>query len=410
MRVQQKVNCAAVLALVACGMSGDLAAQTTPAEAEAARQQSVLRRASDAFDRRMRTLSRASGQADTLEEYALKCDAATGITVPAFDCTNGVTIPGQGNVPAYHGGTCDNPNVLNGECDPGSRFQVLPGGNADAVAVAHCRKDGQPVNNHLYDDIAVIQYNKKNGAVCFYQALKFLPGKRVPAPRNGTGPWDPGAADGNQGAWWTPSRTADTGCAGCHDTGGFIRSPYLARLKQPPHVLPNQSTGFDNLNPPLKFVGRDFAHVRGWSIDAPPGDSGNRCNSCHRLAVSNGRLPRIRDGEKEYYGTAATLALTATATQQKSKNPHSPQSPIWMRPGQIHHDAGTEASARIYSDCARKFIDSSFMHAPPGCVLTPLGEPWSEALPPLASIYLLLGFPEQTPDFSIAPIMFLTHP
>jgi hypothetical protein len=93
--------------------------------------------------------------------------------MPAFDCETGTSVPGQGNVPA--GNQCDRPNVLNHECDPGSRFQVLPGGTADAVAVAHCRKVGLPIAGSTYNDIAVIQYNKQNGAVCFYQALTNLP-------------------------------------------------------------------------------------------------------------------------------------------------------------------------------------------------------------------------------------------
>ena len=37
--------------------------------------------------------------------------------------------------------TCDRPNVLNGVCDPGSKFQVLAQ-TGDAAAVAHCRKMG----------------------------------------------------------------------------------------------------------------------------------------------------------------------------------------------------------------------------------------------------------------------------
>jgi len=65
-------------------------------------------------------------------------------------------------------GFCDAPNVLNGACDPGSRFQVLKETN-DVAIVGHCRKHGHA--DHEYGDIAVIQYNKKNGAICFYQAL-----------------------------------------------------------------------------------------------------------------------------------------------------------------------------------------------------------------------------------------------
>ena len=85
-------------------------------------------------------------------------------------------------------GICDRPNVLNQACDPGSKFQVLAQ-TPDAAAVAHCRKHDLAVNH--YGDIAVIQYNKWNGAVCFYQALGDMDGTNVPAPSQGTaaGPW-----------------------------------------------------------------------------------------------------------------------------------------------------------------------------------------------------------------------------
>src|SRR5262249_53546452 len=122
---------------------------------------------------------------------------------------------------------CDKPNRLNRECDPKSRFQVLKTG--DAYIVAHCRKQGH--GSGEYGDIAVIQYNTKNGATCFYQALGTLPGgKSVPsadpavmpvkAPSSGLSAWH----------WMKPSGTAFIGCVACHDNGPFIRSPYLNQV------------------------------------------------------------------------------------------------------------------------------------------------------------------------------------
>jgi len=74
---------------------------------------------------------------DTLPQYAAKCDAAIGVTVPDFDCDAGTLVP----TTHLAGGRCDRPNRLNGVCDPGSRFQVLTR-TADAYVVAHCRKKG----------------------------------------------------------------------------------------------------------------------------------------------------------------------------------------------------------------------------------------------------------------------------
>ena len=126
--------------------------------------QSGKYRALESWRNRIVTHSSVSGAHDTLAGYAAKCDAATGIHVPGFTCGNGSSQGTQpeGTVPRPR---CDHPNVLNGACDPGSRFQVLPGGTADAVAVAHCRKNGKPIEGNVYNDIAVIQYNKKNGAL-----------------------------------------------------------------------------------------------------------------------------------------------------------------------------------------------------------------------------------------------------
>jgi len=90
---------------------------------------SVLHRTKQAFARAPRLLSHGSDGYEALSEYARKCDAATGITVPRFSCGNGTEVPGQ---ETQGGKACQRPNVLNHECDLGSRFQVLPGRTQDA--------------------------------------------------------------------------------------------------------------------------------------------------------------------------------------------------------------------------------------------------------------------------------------
>ena len=125
---------------------------------------SILNRLCVEFRSRPSIRSFAAG--DKLGEYAEQCRIATGIKLPdSITCGDGVEIPGQGTQP--RGGACDHPNVLNRVCDPGSRFQVLGGRSTDAVAVAHCRPNGQASDSGKYNDIAIIQYNRKNGAVCY---------------------------------------------------------------------------------------------------------------------------------------------------------------------------------------------------------------------------------------------------
>jgi hypothetical protein len=293
---------------------------------------------------------------DTLTEYAAKCDVATGIHVPAFNCESGQLASGQGSVPK--GTACDEPNVLKGYCDPGSRFQILPGRTPDAVAVAMCRKRGN-FPTGVYQDIAVIQHNKKNGAVCYYQALGTLDGTHVAAPSEGQPAW----------SWQTPAKTESDGCTGCHDNGGFIRSKYIMQLANMP-----TAPDFNNYDTPLKFVGNDFASNRTWSIDTAraPGDTGAPCNGCHRLAVSNTNVA----------GTAGDYASKATAAVQASKIAHTNAHPIWMRPGQVFYSTGAEASAAAFKTCATGFWSGksagfSSGTPTPGCTFTPLGVPWT---------------------------------
>ncbi len=346
-----------------CCISG-LKPNPTPQE-----QRSVKFQMSQEFVRRLVLRSSVTGQHDTLAQYAAKCDAATGITVPAFTCDDGVAPGGQSG-----GATCDRPNVLNHECDPGSKFQVLPGRTADAVAVAHCRKQGNGPG--FFGDIAVIQHNKKNGATCFYQALTGLPGNNIPAPGSASPVW----ADGAQ-HWFTPQHTESIGCTACHDNGAFIRSPYLAQLKTPPHALPSVAEGYDNLNTPLTYPGLDFTSNRSWSIATPnaPGDSGASCTACHRIAVNNHeRITRARAD----FGTGLSFANIATAATQTAKNPHGPNSPIWMRPGQVTYNAAAEASASKLRNCARAFRDSNFATPPAGCTVAQLAGPFPPPDPP----------------------------
>ena len=234
--------------------------------------------------------------------------------------------------------------------------------------MAHCRKQGNA--SGFYGDIAVIQHNKSNGATCFYQALGTLPGQNVPAPISGeSAPWNDGT-----GHWIGPQGTEGIACTACHDNGAFIRSPYLAQLKTAPHALPNSASGYNNLNTPLKYVGRDFKTNRSWSISTSvaAGDNCTSCTACHRLAVSNHE--DVASGGDS--GTALAFSNTATASSQSSKNPHSNASPIWMRPGQITYKAAAEASASKIRDCARGFRDSGFVSAPAGCTATLLGDTW----------------------------------
>ena len=269
-------------------------------------------------------------RADALQDYAGQCDAAVGATVPDFDCDAGTEVPvtnptfGPGNIV----NRCDRPNRLNQECDPGSKFQVLTN-NTNATVVGHCRK--RNLGPGEFADIAVIQYNKTNGATCFYQALGTLPGK-VKAPSKGTGAWP----------WISPSGTAGIGCGGCHDNGPLIRSPYINQVTGP-NALPGSTDVTFNSTQPYSFVGADFASWKAYKVEV----ANNECIGCHRLGVNN-----VRAGQ----GTALDFGIRATAASEPEKNPPSAASPIWMPPAPVQTAfSQTHAnSAKAIHDCAAR--------------------------------------------------------
>jgi len=321
----------------------------------------------------------AAGQparADALQDYAQQCDAAIGVTVPDFDCDAGTEVPGQGSVfsgPARTV-TCDEPNRLNRQCDPGSRFQVLVRSN-DAFVVAHCRHEGGDPG--MYGDIAVIQYSRKNGATCFYQALgdqnhgnmpgghtaPNAPAKPVKAPSNGQTP---------KTLWLSPSATVHADhCGGCHDNGPFIRSPYLNQIKSPdPNALPGSDDFAFNKDQPYGLVGQDFASWKSYKVEV----SGNECNTCHRLSVNT-----VSDG-----GTALDFGVRATAASETSKNPPSAASPIWMPPVpvQVAFSQAHANSAKAIHDCALRFHEGSPLPSGPDCRITQFAGAFVPPVPP----------------------------
>jgi hypothetical protein len=307
----------------------------------------------------------AARASDTLEAYSRKCDLATGETVPDFNCDNGTLVP-----EVVSGGKCDRPNVLNHVCDPGSRFQVLV--NTDnAAIVAHCRKK-IAVDDGKYGDIAVIQYGKKTGATCFYQALP-QGGVRlepvVQAPSIGQAAWP----------WFSPHDTAAIHCGECHDNGPFIRSPYLAQLADTPgekNVLPGSHDWTFNSSEPYSFVGDDFKDWKAYSVKV----KGNTCNGCHRMGVSNlayldkdTSMPALspfdadanpcrvasREGGS---GTSRVFSIIATLKGQCSRNSGAP---TWMVPDEYKFDQANLDAANKIRECAIRYFSGPSL--PKGC-------------------------------------------
>lgn len=277
----------------------------------------------------------AAVRAETLQEYANKCDEAIGklATVPDFICNQGKKVPIDNAKGEYPKIVCDRPNRLNEECDPESYFQVLYR-STDAYVVAHCRH--RNAADGRFKDIAVIQHNRKNGATCFYQALANDLLGTVAAPSKGESAWP----------WLPPAETAKIGCAGCHDNGPIIRTPYLAQIESDEkHALPGTGDRRFNKDPqPYAFVGEDFKHWKAYKVEV----EGNYCIRCHRLGVNKIRWDKT-DGTGD--GTARDLGLRATAESEKHRTPDFPP---WMPPGTVAYDKADEAHAKQIADCAKR--------------------------------------------------------
>lgn len=320
---------------------------------------------------------------DALQDYALQCDEATGVTVTDFNCDNGTEVPDThptSTPPRYGDRTekCDRPNHLNKECDPGSRFQVLHEDDK-AFVVAHCRKRGHARDNKKYKDIAVIQHSKKNGATCFYQALDENLDGNTKAPSKGIGAW----------SWMAPKNTAAIGCGGCHDNGAIVRSPYMSQVADSTGklLLPgaNEAYTFNSKGDPYHFVGTDFATWKAFEVEV----KGNECMDCHRVGVSN--VPVT--GHTGSSGTARDFGLRATAKDQgltqtdgfNPKNTLGMNSPMWMVPNdpdgskfetfsQKHADA-----AKAVKDCADTYKEGDPLPNTDACRIVQFAGRWKLA-------------------------------
>src|SRR4029077_8082972 len=97
-------------------------------------------------------------------------------------------------------------------------------------------------------DVAVIQYNRQNGAICYYQAPQGASkADKVTTPSLGS-------TGTNIFPWISPAATHGVGCPVCHDNGPFIRSHYLYQLDEFP-----KDPVYSNVGNKLRYVGRDFA-------------------------------------------------------------------------------------------------------------------------------------------------------
>jgi hypothetical protein len=186
--------------------------------------------------------TQASGLDGTsVTPYGLACKAELGaIAVPnlTFNCHDGTVIPIDSDRP------CKNPPWLSlgehGQCVKGARLLKLNTEKADTDAIVICRrykKKSDPVNNKIYEDVALILHNNTTGKTCFFQALDRKSGRdatNVPSPMA-----DPKNAAEKALAkraakfWLPPKKLNDSAlrCSLCHDNDVWMHTPYIDQVQ-----------------------------------------------------------------------------------------------------------------------------------------------------------------------------------
>lgn len=272
--------------------------------------------------------------AEDIVSYAKTCNAKVLVEVKGFNCLKGEKIPMDG----VAAGDCKKPPYLpSAPCREGSRFGVQVA-NDEVAVVWLCRKKAvTDPNSEIFDDIAVIQTNFKNGATCFYQKLENANGTNVPAP-----------VDDVSNFWMTPAKAVNERCAACHDSG-LLRTPYLTQLVVQKIPKTRQKDNY-------WFPGTDFA---GWNgkVYKLEGAATKTCSTsgCHIMGANS---------IASTFGTSAWLGPMATG-EVKTPNLDVTHA-FWMKPGlNAPLPASKEASKKI-SECAQGT-------KVPDCLLSPWG-------------------------------------
>ncbi|MBC7533358.1 MAG: RICIN domain-containing protein [Oligoflexus sp.] len=167
-------------------------------------------------------------------KYAQECARAIGGDIPKFRCDEGEIITiNTSNTSNASDTECENPAYLSSvgskACIKKSRFQKLTpinirqGFNSNDIEIRLlCRHYELPSSNAvdtLFDDIAIIATNIKNGATCFFQS-----DVGPNADHDGNNVLPP--SDPNHNLF----KGGAGGCVGCHAIRPFIETPYLASV------------------------------------------------------------------------------------------------------------------------------------------------------------------------------------
>jgi hypothetical protein len=242
-----------------------------------------------------------------IHEYAKICAERLG-EIPAFSCLDEsqfkeipITVTdaaGNTTKPDTRVDKCDNPIYLptgsHGYCKPWARIGHLKISD-DVSAAVVCRRYWTPnypqptgINDPLFNDVAIIQHNRKTGETCWFQALGKLYAGRVPPPTEKEVPAavlteHPQATDAK--SFWLPPRdTANINCVSCHDADQWMHSPYVRQAKDD-----NGNTWLPSA-PRGKYImlGGKFGFDKWATTYSVTPEASGDCVSCHRIGSMKG--------------------------------------------------------------------------------------------------------------------------
>ncbi len=321
----------------------------------------------------MTLLLAGSAHAETLFEYGRQC-AEQISEIPAFNCMAGEEIPITVDGKPVPADTlvqrCDRPSLLPqgdalSQCIPGSRAQVLRDDKTAQISAICRKKLPRPAGSALFDEINVISHSVKNGKTCWFTAKAVPPltaasgidGRWVPSPSTLTRKAQAASPAGvparpAEKVWLSPYDVAfkEPACIGCHDSGPFMYSPYIAQTTQ----LPGDPFGFYE----PKAIGADFK--KAWARMDAFGITtrGNTCTACHRMGNMN--------------SCKVAMDQSTGRGQQQGGDEWSKRFPQshWMSPGNLHSQAQWNEQ---FADSLKKLAACCENPKGPGCQVVEYG-------------------------------------
>jgi hypothetical protein len=239
------------------------------------------------------------------ETYFNDCAEKMGMgRIPQVDCIRDgsiipITVDGKEVESAGEIPRCDKPQILNGECYPYSRIINLSKGDVDTVILCRRTHFG-PKDERKFDDIAIIQRNRKTKKACFFQAFS-----RTKSIATISLPYEVKQDKNDPNAW-----AGGIGCMDCHSANAWIHTPYINQVKGTnavpwdPFQGKTEHTEFKLANEAICI------NKTAYDFKFPPSNEQKKQIEKGRLAASNACTACHQTGGKQYYDLLVKYATS----------------------------------------------------------------------------------------------------